>query len=168
VRITSLCSAHSGQIVRLPAILAGVTGTKQISYDHPPPGREHICAYSIAVEWTPQEIKNRRLAKGWDQDRLATELGVSRRAITNWETGSADPRGKNRRRLDDVLGDTPQPETSLQNATDAQFIAELARRLALRAQPPQLPGDDLWWPRTHPQGQEPPGDPDDASGAQEG
>lgn len=120
------------------------------------------------MEWTPQEIKNRRLAKGWDQDRLASELGVSRRAITNWETDKAEPRGENRRRLDAVLGDTPQPDISLQGASDAQFIAEMARRLALRGAPPGLPEGDLWWPRTHPQDQQPPGDPDPAAGTQEG
>src|SRR4051812_44349581 len=105
VRTMSLFGTRSGQNLLPPAILSNVTGTRQVNYAHPPPRSEHFCAYSVAVEWTPQEIKNRRLAKGWDQDQLARELGVSRRAITNWETGAADPRGKNRRALDTVLGD---------------------------------------------------------------
>jgi transcriptional regulator with XRE-family HTH domain len=120
----------------------------------------------VAVEWTPQEIKSRRIARGWDQNQLAAELGVSRRAITNWETGNAEPRGENRRRLDTILGDTPQPEVSLQGASDAQFIAEMARRLAQRDNSPTLPAEDLWWPRAHPQGAEPLGDRD-VPGAQQ-
>jgi transcriptional regulator with XRE-family HTH domain len=145
-----------------------VTGTHELRYAHPPTVRAHICAYSVAVEWTPKEIKNRRLAKGWDQDQLAAELGVSRRAITNWETNKAEPRGENRRRLDAVLGDAPQPDVTLQGASDAEFVAEMARRLAFRGQPASLPTEDLWWPRTHPQAQEPPGDPDETDNAQQG
>lgn len=118
----------------------------------------------MAVDWTPTEIKNRRAAKGWDQTQLAAELGVSRRAITNWETGQADPRGENRRRLDAVLGDTPQPDISLQGATDAQFVAEMARRLARPANSPQLPEEDLWWPR----GQRSPADVPETPDAQQG
>jgi transcriptional regulator with XRE-family HTH domain len=168
VRAVALYRAHCGQIMRPPAIIVGVTGTRALSYAHPPGSRAHICAYAVAVEWTPQEIKNRRAAKGWDQHRLAAELGVSRRAITNWETGQAEPRGENRRRLDAALGDTPQPDISLQGATDAQFVAELARRLAIRGNPPGVPEQDLWWPRSNPQAQLPPGDPTAATGTQEG
>lgn len=168
MRTASLFCARGGQTVRSPAILSGVTGTEQLSYAHLPPGREHICAYSVAVEWTPQEIKTRRIARGLDQAQLAEALGISRRALTNWENGHAEPRGENRRRLDTVLGDAQQPDVSLQGASDAQFIAEMARRLSLRSQPPRLPEDDLWWPRTHPQANQPPGDHDNAPGAQEG
>lgn len=146
--------------MRGPAILSVVTGIRQVNYAHLGGRGEHICAYPVAVEWTPQEIKSRRIARGWDQNQLAAELGVSRRAITNWETGNAEPRGENRRRLDTILGDTPQPEVSLQGASDAQFIAEMARRLAQRDNSPTLPAEDLWWPRAHPQGAEPLGDRD--------
>ena len=128
-----------------------MTGIQQIIHAHLPPGDEHICAYSVAVEWTPQEIKARRLARGWDQARLARELGISRRAITNWETGKAEPRGENRRRLDAVLGDAPERDVTLRGATDAEFIAELARRLARTASADtpaaRLPDEDLYWPR---------------------
>ena len=168
MRIASLCCAYDGQTVPRPAILSNVTGTQELSYVHLATGHAHICAYSVAVEWTPQEIKSRRAAKGWDQNQLAAELGVSRRAITNWETGQAEPRGENRRRLDAILGDTPQPDISLQGATDAQFIAEMARRLAIRGNPPGVPEEDLWWPRSSPQAQMPTSDTDNATGTQEG
>lgn len=150
-----------------PATMVDVTGNQGLNYAHLPDSRAHICAYAVAVDWTPQKIKNRRTAKGWDQNRLATELGVSRRAITNWETGQADPQGKNLRRLDAVLGDAPQPDVSLQGASDAEFIAEMARRLAQRDSAPQLPTEDLWWPRAHPQDVEPLGDRN-TPGAQQG
>lgn len=144
-----------------------MTGIRELCHAYPPARHEHICAYSGVVEWTPTEIKTRRSAKGWDQDRLAAELGVSRRAITNWETGRAEPRGENRRRLDAVLGDTPQPDVTLQGASDAQFLAEMARRLAQRDSTPQLPTEDMWWPRAHPQAAEPLGDRN-TPGAQRG
>lgn len=166
MRTASLFAAQGGQRVRSPAILSHVTGTQELIHAHLPPSREHISAYCGPVEWTPREIKNRRVAKDWDQDRLAKALGVSRRAITNWETGKAEPRGENRRRLDAVLGDTPQPDISLQGATDAQFVAEMARRLAQRTNPAQLPKNDLWWPRNHPQDAEPLADPPGATEAQ--
>lgn len=132
-----------------------MTGIDQYSDVRLLTGDERICAYPVPVDWTGQEIKNRRLARGWDQARLAAELGVSRRAVTNWENGHAEPRGENRRRLDAVLGDAAQQDVTLQGATDAQFIAELARRLARTATPPGLPEEDLWWPRSQPKDGQP-------------
>jgi transcriptional regulator with XRE-family HTH domain len=84
----------------------------------------------VRVEWTPEEIRRRRDARGLSQQDLADALQVSRRAITNWETGAAEPRGKSLRGLDRVLGDTTTPETSLRDATVLELLAELAGRYA--------------------------------------
>lgn len=98
---------------------------------------EHICAYPRRVQWTPQEIRTRRAAKGLDQSQLgellAQELGedkpISRRAITNWENGHAVPRGKYLNALDKILGDdTASETTTLSNASFMQLLAELAKR----------------------------------------
>ena len=115
----------------------------------------HKCAYSSAVNWTPGEIRRRRNAKGWSQDDLAKVIGVSRRAITNWETTTARPSGANIEALDQALGDAPLSEPTLRGASDAEFIAEFARRLSLRAdgsangggEAVVLPAEDLAWPR---------------------
>jgi transcriptional regulator with XRE-family HTH domain len=97
---------------------------------HPLGRSEHFCAYPVRVEWTPEEIRRRRDARGLSQQDLADALQVSRRAITNWETGAAEPRGKSLRGLDRVLGDTTTPETSLRDATVLELLAELAGRYA--------------------------------------
>lgn len=100
---------------------------------------EHFCAYPLRVDWTPDEIRRRRDAKGLSQEELGQRLGehldkpVSRRAITNWETGVAMPHGRNLRALDLVLGDQPtgdDPPLSL--ADDLELLAEIARRMASR------------------------------------
>jgi transcriptional regulator with XRE-family HTH domain len=99
---------------------------------------EHICAYPARVEWTPAEIRRRRQTKGLSQAGLAQRLNLSRRAITNWETGGAEPRGSNLRALERELGDAPTPAIALTDASDIELLGELARRLstAQRAQSP--------------------------------
>jgi HTH-type transcriptional regulator/antitoxin MqsA len=37
-----------------------------------------------------------RITAGLSQEHLANELGVSRAAISRWETGDRSPRGQNR------------------------------------------------------------------------
>jgi len=132
----------------------GMTGTAHMTISHPPPQHEHKCAYSSAVTWPPGEIRRRRNAKGWSQDDLAEALGVSRRAVTNWETGVARPSGANLDALDQALGDAPLPEPTLRGATDLEFAAELLRRLGVNtgpdAGPVELPAEDLAWPRRKP------------------
>lgn len=90
----------------------------------------HFCAYSVRVQWTPAEIKKRRLAKGLNQDELAAALGLSRRAITNWETGTAEPRGSSLRALERELGDDRAPQVTLRDATVMELLAEIASRFA--------------------------------------
>lgn len=98
---------------------------------HPLGLREHICAYSGRVQWTSAEIKRRREAKGWSQQRLADAVGASRRAVTNWETGVAEPQGRNLRGLERALGDEPEPDVLLRDASNLQFAAEMLRRLSV-------------------------------------
>jgi len=100
----------------------------------PPHGREHSCAYAVRVDWTPEEIRRRRDTQGLSQEDLAKALGVSRRAVTNWETGAAVPGGKNLRGLDRVLGDPPRADDpTLSQADFLELLAEIARRYARAA-----------------------------------
>ncbi len=39
----------------------------------------------------PEEIRTRRLALGFSQERLARELGVSLFTVSRWETGRTHP-----------------------------------------------------------------------------
>ena len=93
----------------------------------------------MRVHWTPDEIRRRRTEHGLSQEELAEALQVSRRAITNWETGAADPRGKSLRGLDRVLGDTTAPEATLREASLMDLLAEIARRFAEAERTPVVP-----------------------------
>lgn len=137
--------------------MRSVTGKLSDTNVGPPRSSEHICAYPSGVQWTPEEIKRRRQARGWSQQQLAEALGLSRRAVTNWETGNTEPRGANLRALERELGDHDDDENvSLRDATDAQFLAEVARRVARGArkdQPPIRtvtagPPERIRWPKT--------------------
>jgi DNA-binding transcriptional regulator YiaG len=108
-----------------------VTGKMFDTVVDPPRSSEHFCAYPAHVHWTPAEIRRRREAAGFtSQTQLADALGVSRRAVTNWETGKAEPRGSHLRGLERLLGDAPAPEVTLSDASDVELIAEFARRLS--------------------------------------
>ncbi len=96
--------------------------------DHPGARIEHISAYAALVRWTPAEIKKQRDARALSQDQLAKLVGVSRRAITNWETGQAEPRGSNLRALELTLGGQQERE-DLSLIPAADLAAELIRRL---------------------------------------
>lgn len=97
-----------------------------------PANSEHICAYPARVEWTPEEIVRRRIAHGYNsQESLARALGLSRRAVTNWETGKAIPRGSSLRELERVLGGDPNSsdeDRALRRVSDGHLWAELQRR----------------------------------------
>lgn len=98
---------------------------------YPPIRAEHFGAYSERVQWTPAEIKRRRIVKGFkSQEALAEALGVSRKAVSNWETGEAEPRGINLRQLERVLGDAPEDDVPLRSASLMQLHAEQGRRIA--------------------------------------
>lgn len=46
-----------------------------------------------------EQIKFKREEAGMTQEELAEKLGVSRQAVSKWELGAAEPRGKNRSQL---------------------------------------------------------------------
>lgn len=109
------------------------------------------------MQWTPAEIRRRREAAGFtSQTQLADALGVSRRAVTNWETGKADPRGSHLRALERILGDAPAPEVTLADASDVELIAEFARRLSRNTRSDQAPNrtvteaanERISWPKS--------------------
>lgn len=121
------------------------------SIKQPDGGGEHFCAYPCHMEWTPDEIRNRRLARGYRSQRaLAHALGVSLKAVTNWETGVGEPSAANIRKLDEILGSTPNTDVSLSEATDSQLLAEISNRFARSAPrdrhelPPALQQDGRW------------------------
>lgn len=105
---------------------------------------------SVRVQWTPEEIKARRSGRGLNQQGLADALNVSRRAVINWETGKAEPRGSNLRALERVLGgheDDTDDERVLRTVKDWRLWAELQHRYnaAIESarsaqQPPKWPG----------------------------
>lgn len=70
---------------------------------------------------------------GLNQQELADLVGVSRRAVTNWETAVAEPRGSNLRSLEAVLATKPDEsdddeDAVLRRIDDGKFWAEATRR----------------------------------------
>lgn len=83
-------------------------------------------------------IRTAREAAGLSQAQLAERIGTTQRTIGNWERGTATPRSKTGA-LETVLGiqlrrpaDTHHSAPRIDEATDGQIIADLARRLAER------------------------------------
>jgi transcriptional regulator with XRE-family HTH domain len=92
----------------------------------------HFLRYSVAVHWTQETIKARRVELNLSQKALADRIGVSLRTVTAWETGESEPQLRYRRALDEVLGtveDTQSVEPTLRGASNAQLIAEIVRRI---------------------------------------
>lgn len=87
---------------------------------------EHFCAYSVRVQWTPAEIKKRRIARGLTQQELADALDRSRSIVTDWEAGTKEPGARSIRALENVLGDKRDAATLLAQATFMETIAHLA------------------------------------------
>jgi transcriptional regulator with XRE-family HTH domain len=92
----------------------------------------------VTVDWTPDEIRRRRAARGWSQRELAEALAAAQngrtvavRVITDWELGKSAPSARNVDALDRVLGDqSATPGTTLRDATVTELLAELHRRFA--------------------------------------
>lgn len=51
-----------------------------------------------------EKIYNCRRKAGWSQEELAARLGVSRQAVSKWETGDAEPEVSKLRLLSQVFG----------------------------------------------------------------
>ena len=50
------------------------------------------------------KIIDLRKKNGWSQEELAEKLGVSRQAVSKWETGAADPSTSNLLALSKIFG----------------------------------------------------------------
>lgn len=78
------------------------------------------------------QIKEARNRAGMTQQELAIKIGVTLRTVGNWERGATVPRDREPR-LREVLagylhtGQPPAP-VDISQATDAQILAEVARR----------------------------------------
>ncbi|MBD2760045.1 helix-turn-helix transcriptional regulator [Yimella sp. cx-573] len=77
---------------------------------------------------TGDTIRLARQRAGWSQQELAEKVGVSMRSIGNYERGDSIPRNR-MPVLEEVLAPyTGGAGPSLQGASDAQLLAEIARR----------------------------------------
>lgn len=77
---------------------------------------------------TGDTIRQARQRAGWSQEELAAKVGVSMRSIGNYERGDTIPRNR-MPVLEEVLAPyTGGSGPSLGGASDAQLLAEIARR----------------------------------------
>ena len=53
-----------------------------------------------------EQIQVARQAKGWSREKLANALGVTKQAVTNWETGAGVPRIGRWKQIEKLLGCT--------------------------------------------------------------
>lgn len=82
-----------------------------------------------------EEIRQARERSGLTQSELAQRIGVSMRTVGNWERGESVPRNREgaiKVALADQLTkpDQEQRPTPLQAASDAELLAEIARRFS--------------------------------------
>lgn len=106
---------------------------------------------------TGQQIRRAREARRWTQEDLARELGVGTRSIGRWERGEAVPRSaigalQQVLGLGDETSTQPPHVPSVTEASNAELIAELARRLAQNRSEgdiaPVRPPERLRWPKS--------------------
>lgn len=74
------------------------------------------------------KIHEARKAKGWTQERLAEELGVSQSTITDWERGRTFPRYKNMFYLSKILGIKIKEEVE----TDMKLMSKKSKQDTLQ------------------------------------
>lgn len=80
-----------------------------------------------------EQIRTARDAAGMTQQELATQLGVTLRTVGNWERGENIPRNREpllRRILAAHLQGNGSRSPGLEDATDMELLAEVARRMA--------------------------------------
>ena len=91
------------------------------------------------------------------QEELARAIGVGTRTIGRWERGESVPRSA-AGALEKILrlreGDAPPAEPTLPEATDAELVAEIARRLSRGASAHggtggDLPAEHYRWPKAN-------------------
>ena len=68
----------------------------------------------MTTETLGERIRAARQAAGLSQEKLAERLGLTRQAVTKWETGQSAPSTENLLRLAEVLG---VPVTALLDAS---------------------------------------------------
>ena len=82
---------------------------------------------------TPDAIKAARTSAGLTQRELAERLGVDTKTVNNWETGRTSPRDREPALLRLLDGHfSMHGEPGLSSATDAQLLAEIAKRFERR------------------------------------
>lgn len=83
---------------------------------------------------TGQQIRAARERAGLTQEQLASYVGVTLRTIGNWERGASVPRNR-LAKVHEVLpelSDQDDRGVDLRSASDAEVLAEIARRFARR------------------------------------
>lgn len=74
------------------------------------------------------EIRQARARAGLTQQQLAAKVGVTLRTIGNWERGESVPRNKEHLLREILLEHLGHASPALTSASDAQLLAEIARR----------------------------------------
>jgi DNA-binding XRE family transcriptional regulator len=90
-------SGHDDVLAARDAALAeqraAIAALRDGSADEPPPIRRQRQVSDVpASEWTPERIKAIRVALNLSQDRMAKEVGVAQKTLSEWETGKYRPR----------------------------------------------------------------------------
>ena len=100
-----------GTILLIPLILAGIAVLAVVLWlafrPKPAPAQPDPAAVSFA-----ERLKTLRTEHGFSQEYVAEQLGVSRQAVSKWETGASEPSTANLRALaalyqvsmDDLVG----------------------------------------------------------------
>ncbi|MDQ0735141.1 transcriptional regulator with XRE-family HTH domain [Arthrobacter agilis] len=94
---------------------------------------------------TGEQIRAARERAALTQGQLGERVGVSLRTIGNWERGESVPRNKEgvlRSALGDFLPNRDSQAPPLDSASDAELLAEVARRFARTTHYPEKPGVD--------------------------
>ena len=85
-----------------------------------------------------RQIKQARIRKGYNQEYVAQMLGVSRQAVSKWETGLTQPDTKNLIALAELLDvsvdqllDRPRKDTPVASSQKVRFLCKVSILLLL-------------------------------------